>query len=347
MKGSALLAVLPMFLVSPVMAQGMDNMPGMQMPSGEDVSQPVIKKAKHHKTHSGTKNSDTPAGAHKKGPEKTSGPSSNGAANDKSNGDMVGMDHDQMGGMEDVGSEPPPHPPTDYAADRFYDPDVMNSARAELRKEHGGELISNIMLNLGEYQLRNGEDGYRWDGEARVGGDIDRLVLKSEGEGGVSSGIDTAEIQALYSRAISPYFDLQGGLRQDFKPTPMRTYATVGFEGLAPYWFDTEGALFLSNHAEILGRLQGTYDLQLTQRWILQPRAEINVAAQNVPEIGIGSGVSNIELGLRLRYEVRREFAPYVGISFDRKLGNTAHLARLRGDDTQQTSIVFGIRTWF
>ena len=159
--------------------------------------------------------------------------------------------------------------------------------------------------------------------------------------------VDSAEIQLLYSRAVSPYFSLQAGVRQDIKPTPERTYATIGFGGLAPYWFEVSGAAFLSTKGEVLGRLEGYEDFRITQRLILQPRAELNLSAQNVPELGIGGGVTNLELGLRLRYEITRQFAPYVGLSFDQKFGATADYARARGERAGVPSLVFGVRTWF
>jgi len=258
---------------------------------------------------------------------------------------MEGMDHGSSD--EAVGDEPPPPTPTDFAADRVFAPAAMARARAALRAEHGGTILSMVLLNVGEYQFRDGENGYRWGGEAWFGGDLNRLVIKSEGEGGADSGVESADVQALYSRAIGPYFDLQAGLRQDLQSGPKRTYAAVGFEGVAPYWFETSGAVFLSSKGELLGRLEGTYDLRLTQRWIVQPRVETNLSGQNIPELGLGSGVSNIELGVRLRYEVKREFAPYVGVSFDRKLGGTAEYARALGKDVESTSFVIGVRAWF
>ncbi|MDP1630218.1 MAG: copper resistance protein B [Caulobacter sp.] len=258
---------------------------------------------------------------------------------------MEGMDH---GASDDeVGDEPAPPVPTDFAADTVFDPAAMAAARAQLRMEHGGSTISKVMVNLAEVQVRDGENGYRWEGEAWIGGDLNRLVIKTEGEGGVSAGVEAAELQALYSRAVGPYFDLQAGLRQDLQSGPTHTYATVGFEGLAPYWFETSGALFLSRKGELLGRLEGAYDLRLTQRWILQPRIETNVSSQDIPELQLGSGVSNVELGLRLRYEVKREFAPYVGVSFERKVGGTADYARALDGDVEATSFVIGLRTWF
>jgi copper resistance protein B len=246
-----------------------------------------------------------------------------------------------------AGTEPPPAPPADNAADRLFSIDEMDSARDQLRREHGGSRVAMLFLNLAEYQVRSQSDGYRWDGEGWFGGDVNRIVVKSEGEGTVDDSVDDAEIQALYSRAISPYFDLQGGVRYDLEPNPSRTYGTIGFEGLAPYWFEVEGALFLSERADLLARLEGYYDQPITQRLIVQPRAEFNFAAQDVRENGIGSGLSDVELGLRLRYEIRREFAPYLGVSWLRKVGDTATFARREGERVSSTSFVLGMRVWF
>ncbi|RZL55111.1 MAG: copper resistance protein B, partial [Sphingomonas sp.] len=185
-----------------------------------------------------------------------------------------------------------------------------------------------------------GRDGLRWDGEGWYGGDIHRLVVKSEGDGSIDR-IDRAEVQALYSRAIGPYVDLQGGLRQDLGAGAKRTYATIGVEGLAPYWFQVEGALFLSDKGDLLGRVQAYYDQRVTQRLILQPRAELNLAAQDVPASGIAAGLSEAELGLRLRYEIKREVAPYVGVSWQHRRRVTAR------DDAGGAALVLGVRGWF
>ena len=357
MRPIVLTAALVLVAASPAYAQsmqGMPNMPGMQHPQAQPPSPPA---PAHHRRRARPPAAHTTTPPNATAPSATPSPSAP-AAPQQDMSAMPGMTADQpsaapteaMAGMsaeEQVGNEPAPPAPTDRAADRYYDPALMAAAREQVEHEHGGSIISKVMLNLGEYQWRDGEDGYRWDGQAWIGGDIHRLVIKSEGEAGVRTGVESAEIQALYSRAITPYFDVQVGVRQDFEPQPRRTYAVLGVEGVAPYWFDVNGALFLSNHGEVLGRLEGSYDLRLTQRLILQPRVETNLAAENIPEIGVGSGVSNVELGLRLRYEIKREFAPYVGISFDRRLGDTADFARARGEDPSQTSIVFGLRAWF
>jgi len=280
---------------------------------------------------------------------------------DMTQGRAVGMDHD-MAGMPAMtqhgaggtglapGNAPAPAPPSDHYADRVFGAAGMAESRALLQREHGGGKTSFVSLNIAEYQIRDGEDGYRWDGEAWYGGDLNRLTIKSEGEGMIKGGkafMETAEVQGLFSRALDPYWNLQAGVRYDFKPNPSRTYATLGIEGVAPYWWETEAAIFVSNKGEVLGRIEGYYDQRITQRLILQPRVEINLSAQDVPETRIGAGISNIELGLRLRYELKREFAPYVGISYDRRLGQTANYARADGESVSATSLVIGIRTWF
>ena len=245
------------------------------------------------------------------------------------------------------GNAPAPAPPTDRAADRYFGAEAMARAARQVRREHGAGTASQVLLNLAEYQPRAGRDGYRWQGQAWFGGDIDRLWLKSEGEGRFGGSVETAEVQALYARALDPYWNLQAGLRQDLGPGPRRTYAVLGVEGLAPYWLELEGALFLSSKGDLLARAEGYYDQRLTQDLVLQPRAELNFAAQDVPENGIGPGLSTAELGLRLRYERVREFAPYVGVSWERRIGQTADYAQARGEGTGGAHFVIGVRTWF
>lgn len=256
-----------------------------------------------------------------------------------------------MPGMEppdnEIGNTPAPAPPTDHAADAVFGAEQMAPSRKMLRHENGGMPAYSVVFNLAEYRVQKGGDAYRWDGEGWFGGDIDRFVVKTEGEGAVHGRVESGEVQALYSRAFNPWFNLQAGVRHDFKPGPARTYASIGFEGIAPYWFEVEGALFLSNKGDLLGRLEGYYDQRITQKLILQPRVELNFAAQDVPASRIGAGLSDAELGLRLRYEIRREFAPYVGISWESKVGNSARFARAAGERVQATSLVLGIRAWF
>lgn len=265
---------------------------------------------------------------------------------------MPGMDGNAaMPGMTGTdlpaGDASAPPVPLDHYADRAFSPSAMAEAREQMMHEQGGQTFTQVMFNLAEYQAREGRDGYRWDGEAWFGGDINRLVVKSEGEGAFREGVEAAEVQALYSRAIGPYFNLQAGIRQDFQPKPARTYATIGVEGLAPYRFEVGAAAFLSDKGDLLGRMEAYYDQRITQRLILQPRVELNLAAQDVPENRIGAGLINAELGLRLRYEFSRQLAPYIGVSYDAKAGQTADFARADHKDPTTTSFVAGIRFWF
>ncbi|MBY0510230.1 MAG: copper resistance protein B, partial [Rhodospirillaceae bacterium] len=221
----------------------------------------------------------------------------------------------------------------------MFDPKVMAAARAAAHAEHGDSVYSMVRLGLAEYQVLSGTDAYRWDADAWYGGDIHRLVLKTEGEGEVRGPVEDAELQALYARATGPYFNFQAGVRADFEPTPSRVYATIGVEGLAPYYIETLGAVFLSHKGELLARLEASYDQLITNRLVIQPRAEMNLAATDIDARGIGKGVSNIELGLRLRYEIKREFAPYIGLSYHRKTGRTADLARAAGERVGGTAL--------
>ncbi|MFZ5721216.1 MAG: copper resistance protein B [Pseudomonadota bacterium] len=245
-----------------------------------------------------------------------------------------------------VGSEAPPPVPTDHAADRVFGSEVMAAAREQLRREHGVMTWATFRLETAEYRPAERGDAYAWEGEFSYGGDINRFVLKSEGEGH-QGDLEAAEVQALYSRAIGPYFNARAGIRQDLEPSPRRTYAAVGVEGVAPYWFEVEATAFLSDKGDLSARVEGSYDLRLTQRLILEPRAEANLAFGDDRAIGIGSGLTDIELGLRLRYAITPEFAPYVGVNWERALGETADLARAAGEPRSDARLAIGVRAWF
>lgn len=247
----------------------------------------------------------------------------------------------------EIGSAPAPAPPTDHAADALYGADRMAPARKILYRDNGYFRGSMILFDLAEFQARKGGDGYRWEGEAWFGGDLDKLLVKSEGEGTFGKPVEKFEVQALYSRAVAPYWNAHVGVRHDIVPNPSRTYAVVGIEGVAPYWFHLTGQLFLSNKGEFRARAEGSYDWRLTQRLVLTPRAELNFSAQDIPLIGVGSGLEDVELGARLRYDISKKFAPYVGVEWARKVGDTARYARAAGEDASVTNFVAGIRFWF
>lgn len=247
---------------------------------------------------------------------------------------------------DEVGNAPPPPVPTDHPADAFWDKARMAQARADLSQEgrfYGNALIADRL----EYRPRNGKDGFAWQAMGWIGGDIDRLSFETEGEGAFGEALETGEVRAAWRHALDPWWNFELGARQDFGHGPDRTYGVIGIEGLAPYWFEVGAHAFVSNKGDVHFRLEAEHDMRLTQRLILQPSVEIDAAAQDVPELGIGAGFEKVELGARVRYEFAREFAPYVGVHWERKLGETARLARSDGEAASQVSAVVGVRMWF
>ena len=215
------------------------------------------------------------------------------------------------------------------------------------KPEHGAQLYGQVLVEQLEYQFQDGKDVMAWDAQAWYGGDYEKIRLKTEGSWKPGDSPGDAEVQLLYSRLLGYYWDLQGGVRHDFRPEPSRTYGVIGLQGLAPGYFEVDVNGFVSEDGDFSARLKAEYDLLITQRLILQPKAEINIAASDVPELGVGQGLNDIELGLRLRYEITREFAPYVGLTWHRKLGETANFARNEGEDVDEFALLAGVRFWF
>lgn len=266
--------------------------------------------------------------------------------------DHSAMDHSAMDhapASSEIPILPPPPsagsgPPN--AADAIWGVAAMRASRGALGRDNGGMATAGLVLDRLEYRARAGEDGFLWDGDAWYGGDINRIWLESEGEGIFGEGVEDADIALLYGRAISPWFDLQAGVRQDLTG-PGRTYLDLGIQGLAPYLFEVEADLYMSSKGDLTATAEVELDQRVTQRLVVQPRAEIALAAQDVPELGIGAGLDTIEAGLRLRYEIAREFAPYVGIEQEWKIGGSADYARAAGEDPSVTNYVVGLRLWF
>lgn len=265
------------------------------------------------------------------------------------------MDRHQVHSMEPQAQQSPPvtGPPPEalsgppHAADRVFGSAAMAPAREELRAGQGDLRSYRVLLDQLEYRTSDGEDGYRWDFEGWYGGDIHKLWIKTEGESTFEERPESAEVQALWSRAISPWFDFQAGARYDARRGDDLSHLVLGVQGLAPYFFEIDAAAFLSHKGDVTARIEAEYDQLITQKLILQPRAEVQMAAQDAEEFGIGAGVSSVEAGLRLRYEFVPEFAPYIGVSYERKLGNTADFARAEGEDTGGLVGLAGIRMWF
>jgi copper resistance protein B len=199
-----------------------------------------------------------------------------------------------------------------------------------------------------EWIPQPGADAYTWDMSAEIGGARDRLWLAFTGDGAVGSGLDYVEAQALYSRPLGDSgFSLQAGVRRDFLPHPRRSYAALGLQGNVtdPLYVGAFG--FLSHRGEFTARGFAYYDLALTENLILQPAAEMEIAAADVPELGIGAGPVYAEAGLRLRYRLHEAFSPYVGVNWERLLGRTARMAREEGEEVQATNLVLGVRSYF
>lgn len=185
-----------------------------------------------------------------------------------------------------------------------------------------------------------------YDAQAWFGGTYDRLVLKAEGD--VAKGkLEEARTEVLWGHAIASYWDTQLGVRQDSGAGPDRTWLAVGIQGLAPYWFDVDATAYVGSSGRTALRLSGEYELLLTQRLILQPRMEVNLYGRRDEARGLGSGLADAAAGLRLRYEFSRQFAPYVGVEWAGKFGQTADFARAEGQRTRETRYVAGVRLWF
>ncbi|NML04320.1 copper resistance protein B [Sphingomonas sp. G-3-2-10] len=348
MKARFLIGIAPFVLALPATAQDHSGhaMPGTAAPAPAPTPAPA-KPADPHAGHRPATPAPAPADPHAGHAMPAPAPSADPHAGHVMTGEAA-QDGKPLSGTDlPPGDATAPAPEPGRAADRYWGAEAMAESERNVRREHGDGTFTKVMIEMAEVHVRSGDTGYRWQGEAWYGGDLNRLWLKSEGEGVFRHGLEGAEIQALYSRALDPYWNLQAGVRQDFGPGPRRTYATLAIEGLAPYWFELEGSLFLSDKGDLLARAEGSYDQRITQNLVIQPRFAINLSAQDMPANGIGAGLSNAELGLRLRYEEVREFAPYIGVSWERSFGRTADFARARGEDTGGVSFVVGVRTWF
>lgn len=233
------------------------------------------------------------------------------------------------------------------AADEFYDPQVMAAARGRLQAGHGSQINSLVIAERLEYRAADSEDALLWEAQGWLGTDANKIWVKTEGEYSDSGDAEKAELQLLYSHAVSAFWDFQAGIRHDLEPTPYRSHLAIGLQGLAPYWFEMDAALFLSDEGHVTARIEAEYELFLTQRLILQPRLEINIAASSDREIGIAKGLFDSVAELRLRYEVRREFAPYVGLSWGGDFGATADIVEEAGGKPREVAFVAGFRIWY
>ncbi|MCB1638890.1 MAG: copper resistance protein B, partial [Thiothrix sp.] len=207
-------------------------------------------------------------------------------------------------------------------------------------------FLSKVMIN--RFEIVDSDEGDKpvvLEAEAWFGKDLNKLWLKADVER-VGSETEEARLQLLYSHAIAPYWDIQAGIRKDFKPV-QREWATVGVKGLAPYFFDVDAALFVGEGGKTAATLSGEYELMLSQKTAVIPELSLNLYGQDDPETGVGSGLSNANLSLRLQHEFKREFAPYIGVTWNKLFGGTADYAREAGKATRDTQVMMGIQAWF
>ncbi|MEZ5566042.1 MAG: copper resistance protein B [Gammaproteobacteria bacterium] len=207
-------------------------------------------------------------------------------------------------------------------------------------------IIGSVLVDELEWQDTSPADAMAWDVSAWIGRDKGRVLLRSEGES-VNGDIEGLRAELLWWRPVATWWNVVGGLRQDAGTGPGRTYGLIGIEGLAPYWFHVEADLFGGERGQFGTRIESSYEVRLTNRLILTPRMELQAFSRDDEATGIGSGLSKLEAGLRLRYEIRREFAPYIGIEWTGSLGDTADMARTADEPVRDTHLVAGLRFWF
>ena len=208
------------------------------------------------------------------------------------------------------------------------------------------DKFGRVLFNKLEATKGRDQRGQSLDADAWYGGDLDKLWLKASGERKGGS-LDRLRTEALWDRNFATFWSSQVGVRHDTGSGPSRNWLAVGVQGLAPYWFETEATAYVGKGGALAARVDLKYELLLTQQLILQPEFEAAAYSKNDPERGVGSGLSSADFGLRLRYECHRQFAPYIGVSWQRKFGNTADMARSAGKDTSARSLVAGVRIWF
>ena len=207
-------------------------------------------------------------------------------------------------------------------------------------------LLYKVMIDKLETRNADGDDPVILEADAWIGYDLDKLWIKTDVER-VNGNTEEAEVQLLYSHAIAPFWDIQVGWRHNTKPEPDRNYLAIGLQGLAPYQFDINSALYVGKSGQVGMSGSAEYEYMLTQQWVLSPEAGINLYSKDDEAAGIGSGISDLELGLRLGYEMKREFAPYIGVNWNKKVGQTADYASAEGETVEDTQFVAGVRIWF
>lgn len=259
---------------------------------------------------------------------------------------MPGMDEMSMEGMEMDHGTTPDQAPSSGLRDPHAYADGYDFSQFPMRHEGGGLKLGSLLVDRLEAVRADDNTTAAYDLQAWYGGDFDRAVFKAEGDAD-SGRLQEGRTEMLWGHAVSPFWDTQLGLRYDHGVEPDRGWLAFGIQGLAPYWFEMDAAGYIGEEGRTALRLGAEYELLFTQKLILQPRVEADFYGKDDAKRGIDSGLSGLAAGLRLRYEMRREFAPYVGFEWTGKFGGTADYARDAGLDTKETQVVAGVRFWF
>ncbi|WP_410210161.1 copper resistance protein B [Aquirhabdus sp.] len=265
---------------------------------------------------------------------------------DHSQMDMPGMDHGgmDMGGMTmgnkmQGGAAPADARSPDYSQGRDFGP---------IPPPHmmGTGTFANLLVNQLEVARDQGKTIANYDLEGWVGNDNNRLAIKAEGS--TSNGdLEDARTELLWRKPVTTFWNTELGVRQDSGAGKDRTWLALGLQGISPYWVDLSGTVYVGDAGRAALRLEATYDWRITQRLILQPTLETNIYSKNDPAREIGRGVSDLQAGLRLRYDITRQFAPYIGVQTEQRYGKTAEYVRAKGESVSQTMAVAGVRLWF
>lgn len=232
----------------------------------------------------------------------------------------------------------PPAPPAQAM------PDMPEGQMAQVMQMQDDAAFA--MFKLDQFEHAVGSSAAAWEAEAWYGRDFDKLWLRSEGEH-AQSGRNDIRTELFWDHAFARFWDWQLGARHDSGAGPARDWAAFGVQGLAPYWIELEATAYLGEQGRSAIRLRAEYELLFSQRLILQPEAEVDLYGKSDARREVGSGLSDATVGLRLRYEIRREFAPYIGVVWTRRFGDAGDFARAAGHDASDTQVVAGVRVWF
>jgi copper resistance protein B len=225
-------------------------------------------------------------------------------------------------------------------------PAMSNADMVQTMQMNDAASTGSLLLDQFEWRHDGGDDAAVWEGEAWYGDDYDKLWLRTEGER-LQGITEDARVELLWDRIVSRWWSLQTGAREDFGDGPPRSWAALGVQGLAPYWFEVEATAYAGDAGRTAARVKIEYDLRLTQRLVVQPEAEANLYGKADPARQLGAGLADLDMGLRLRYEIRREFAPYLGVAWRRLCGETAAYARAQNLGASELQWVAGLRLWF